>query len=164
MAFDFNLDEVLAMAEQVERNGARFYTRAAHQANDPQTKQLFMELARWENSHEALFSSLRKEFAGLEQHSPTFDPDGEQELYLEAMADQHVFNTNTSPEDLISEDITPMFALRTALQFEADSILFFMGMKRMVPERLGRAKIDHLIDEEFGHVAILKRQLKKLEG
>jgi len=29
MSFDFSADEILAMAEQIERNGARFYRRAA---------------------------------------------------------------------------------------------------------------------------------------
>ena len=32
MAFDFNIDEILAIAEEIERNGAAFYRTAAQGA------------------------------------------------------------------------------------------------------------------------------------
>ena len=52
--------------------------------------------------------------------------------------------------------------LRMAIGLEKDSIVFYLGMKAMVPERLGRGKIDEVITEEMGHVDSLSRELETL--
>jgi rubrerythrin len=44
MSTPFNADEILEMAEQIERNGARFYRRAAEGAVDPRNRQLLSSL------------------------------------------------------------------------------------------------------------------------
>ena len=46
MAFGFNADEILQMVERIERNGARFYRRAAEACQaDEASKATFLELA-----------------------------------------------------------------------------------------------------------------------
>ena len=42
MSIKFNADEILEMAEQIERNGVLFYRTAAEQVSDPQQKQLLL--------------------------------------------------------------------------------------------------------------------------
>ena len=164
MAITFNADEALAMAEQIERNGRQFYLRAAEIATEGGVRKLLLDLAEWEKGHEALFASLRADLTEEEKRATTFDPDGDTELYLEAMADTHVFNAEQDPTALLAGDETPGQILTLALGFERDSILFFTGLGRVVPERLGKGRIEAVTQEEVGHVAYLKRQLKKLEG
>ena len=49
--------------------------------------------------------------------------------------------------------------LRTALGLENGSILFYEGLKDLVPARLGRDKVEAILTEEKRHVAIIGRQL-----
>ncbi len=164
MGVRFNADEVLAMAVEIERNGQKFYRRGAEIAGDEGVKKLMTELVDWEKGHEDLFESMRAELSDDEKSSTVFDPDGEAELFLMAMADTHVFNVNKDAAALFKGGESAEEIVNTALDFERDSILFFLGMKKMVPARLGNEKVQKIIDEEIGHVAYLKRQLVKLAG
>ena len=164
MAITFNADEALAMAEQIERTGRTFYLRAAEITPEGEAHKLLADLAEWEKGHEALFAAMRAELTEEEKRATTFDPDGNIELYLGAMADTHVFNLNEDPAALLSGDETPEQILKTALGFERDSILFFVGLAKVVPERLGRGRVEAVTQEEVGHVAYLTRQLQKLTG
>jgi len=38
MVYDFTADDVFEMAEQLERNGAKFYRTAAENVSDPKSK------------------------------------------------------------------------------------------------------------------------------
>ncbi len=163
MGYAFNLDEIFAMAEEIERNGARFYRRAADITEQPAAKKLFEELARWEDGHERLFQRLRADLVGAEAAIPTvFDPMGDAELYLQAMAEQHVFRRDLDIEAMVDGAAGPRGILELALEFERDSILFFLGMKEVVPAHLKPETVDRLISEEMGHVAYLSKQLAAL--
>lgn len=50
MVLDFNADEIFQIAEQIERNGARFYRSAALLGFDKGTKQKLLELAKMEDT------------------------------------------------------------------------------------------------------------------
>jgi len=39
-----------------------------------------------------------------------------------------------------------------------------MGIKEMVPERLGGKKVTDIIKEELSHITMLSNQLKELKG
>ena len=41
--------------------------------------------------------------------------------------------------------------LKEAILAEKDSIVFYLGMKEMVPENFGKTKIDAIIKEEMVH-------------
>jgi hypothetical protein len=43
MSFEFNADEILEMAEQIERNGARFYRKAAELVKDAAVSKLLQD-------------------------------------------------------------------------------------------------------------------------
>ena len=59
MGIDFNADEVFEIAEQIERNGAKFYRSIAEKINDTNKKQLLANLAKMEDEHEQIFNRLR---------------------------------------------------------------------------------------------------------
>ncbi|MBT7259953.1 MAG: rubrerythrin, partial [Desulfobacula sp.] len=46
-----------------------------------------------------------------------------------------------------------------AIQAEKDSIIFYLGMKEIVPEKSGKAKIDDIIKEEMSHIRIIAQKL-----
>ncbi len=49
--------------------------------------------------------------------------------------------------------------LRVATTMEKDSIVFYLGMKELIPERLGKDRIDGIIKEEMAHLASLSKEL-----
>jgi rubrerythrin len=164
MAMTFNADEVLAMAEQIERNGRRFYVRAAEIAAAGEAHVLLEKLAGWEEGHEALFASMRSELSEEGKAASIFDNDSSAEMYLQAAADSHVFNAHEDPTEILRGSETAKEILEKALSFERDSILFFVGMSKAVPARLGTERVLRIIDEEMSHVAYLKTELRKLDG
>jgi rubrerythrin len=157
MAYDFNADEIFEMAEQIERNGASFYRKAAESIDDPAGKKLLLNFAAMEDEHEKIFAALRKDLSEKEKTATTFDPEGEAALYLRALADVRVFfekKIDTSSMEKI---------LREAILAEKDSIIFYLGMKEMVPENFGKTKIDAIIKEEMAHIKLLSGKLVALK-
>lgn len=151
--YDFNADEIFEMAQQLERNGADFYTRAAADSDDPEAQAFLQELAAMEVEHEKTFSSLRKQLSTQEKQSTVFDPQGEAAQYLKALADTRVFfekQVDTSSFKAI---------LKEAIVAEKDSIIFYLGMRDMVPDEKGKNRIDAIIHEEMGHIKVLSRKL-----
>lgn len=153
MSYDFNADDVLEMAEQIERNGAIFYRKAAAGIKDPDTKNFLSDLAAMEDSHEKTFSTMRKKLNEAEKTSTVFDPEGEAASYLKALADTRIFFEKEI-------DTTSLKAiLKAAILAEKDSIVFYLGMKDLVPESLGQSRLDGIIKEEMSHINLLSRRL-----
>jgi len=157
MSYDFNADEIFEMAEQIERNGALFYRKAAESIVDPAEKKLLLDLAAMEDQHEKTFADLRAGLSEKEKAATVFDPEGEAALYLRALADARVFfEKKIDPSSM--EEI-----LKEAILAEKDSIVFYLGMKEMVPLNAGRTKIDAIIKEEMGHIKLLSGKLVALK-
>jgi rubrerythrin len=156
-AYDFNAEEIFKMAEQIERNGAKFYNTAAEKTADPEGKKFLLKLAEMEVEHEKTFAALKSELSAKEKDSAIFDPEDEAGLYLRALADTRVFFQK-------EDDFSSMKAiLKSAIEAEKDSIVFYLGMKEAVPDKLGKNRIDGIIKEEMGHIRLLSRELAALK-
>jgi rubrerythrin len=80
-------------------------------------------------------------------------PNGEAASYLKALADTRIFFEKEI-------DTTSMQAiLKAAILAEKDSIVFYLGMKDLVPEGLGQTRLDDIIKEEMSHINLLSRRL-----
>lgn len=155
MAIQFTAAEILEMAEQIERNGSAFY-RAAAKLN-PQSGRLLLTLAGQEDGHLAIFTGMRRQLDARASEPVTYDPDGEAALYLKAMADRSVFNVDQDPATLINSKDSLAHILGVAARLEKDSIVFYTGMKSLVPAALGQAKLDAIIKEEWNHIVFLSQ-------
>jgi rubrerythrin len=153
MSYDFNADEVFEMAGQMERNGAKFYRDAAETTADPSNKELLIGLSKMEETHEKIFETMRAELKAAEKASTVFDPSGEVSLYLRALVDSRVFLKKEIDVTSIVE------ILKSAIEAEKDSIVFYLGMKEAVPKNLGRDRIEAIIKEEMGHIRLLSKEL-----
>jgi len=153
MSIDFNADEVFEIAEQIERNGAKFYRTVAENVTDADKRKILINLAEMEDEHEQTFKTMRSELSQDEKVVTTFDPEGESERYLRALADTRVFYEKEI--DITSfEEI-----LKAAIAAEKDSIVFYLGMKGVVPVHQGKEKLDGIIKEEMGHISLLSKEL-----
>ena len=157
MVYDFTADDVFEMAEQLERNGAKFYRTAAENVSDPKSKELLIELATMEDEHLKTFASLKADLSEAEKTTTVFDPEDESALYLRALADTRVFFEKEIDVSSMKD------ILKAAILAEKDSIVFYLGMKDFVPDQLGKNRLDTIIKEEMGHIRILSKELVSLK-
>jgi rubrerythrin len=162
MGIVFNADEVLSMAERIEINAAAFYRKAVELQSGRIDTGFLLKLAVMEEAHRKTFADMRKELSDKEKELTAYDPNSEAAQYLEAMVDGHggegapaVTAKLTGKEGLA--DI-----LLSAIELEKKSVLFYIGMKDVVPEKLGKGRIDKIIGEEKNHVVILSQELHKV--
>ncbi len=159
MTVPFSADEIFAIAEQIERNADRFYRRAAQDTDDSALRQKLLDLAAMEKVHEQIFAAMRSDLSGRESKATVAEPWGEAELYLRGIADGHVFDVRGDPTAWLTGKETKEDILKAAIGYEKDSIVFYLGIKEVVPPELGREKIDSILKEEMSHVAILSEEL-----
>ena len=156
MGFDFNADEVFEIAEQIERNGAKYYREAAEAVTNEKDKDFLLELADMEDDHEVTFADLRKTLNDKEKEAVTFDSEDETPQYLKALADTRVFYKKAI-------DFNSMEGILTgAITAEKDSIAFYLGMKDMVTGCHGKDRINEIIKEEMKHIRLLSSRLLDL--
>jgi rubrerythrin len=154
MTITFNADEILQMAERIERNGVKFYSLAAERLN--QSRDIFLQLARQEEEHFAVFAGMRRNLSAAEREATSYDPGQENSLYLQALADREVFKLDQDPRELLPSSVTLAGVIDIAIGQEKDSIVFYAGLRELVPEKLGQGKINSIISEEFRHIAVLR--------
>ena len=164
MPITFNADEVFEMAEQIERNAARFYREVATKAPDRQVKDMFLRLAAMEDTHVRIFQQMRTTLSDQEKGGTTFDPEGEASLYLQAMADDRGFEGMKGRNVKLTGKESTRELLEIAITAERNSILYYIGLKEMVPTEASRDKVEAIIREEVGHAAELRRYLAALQS
>lgn len=162
MGITFNADEIFEMAEQIERNGAKFYREAAEKAADDAVKSMLLELAAMEDGHELTFANMRKELSEDEKGTTTYDPDNEVAQYLKTVADFHGTEGKVSPTENLTGSESMADILKIALQAEKNSIAFYVGIKDLVPSKTGKDKIQAIIIEEMAHVSTIGAKLHAL--
>ena len=104
MPMPFNPDEVFEMAEQIERNGAKFYRAAAKKF--PDVSKVLLDLAAMEDNHLKTFQTMRAELSAADAEQPVFDPDSQAQMYLRVMADGHVFDIKADPTEKLNSQET----------------------------------------------------------
>ncbi len=152
----FNIDEIFEIAEQIERNGVQFYSKAAEKFPEYSKKSILLNLAEMERNHEKRFHEMRAVLANKEsQISQFLDPQNEAKLYLHSIANSKVFDLRANALEKFEKVKTVSDVLRIAIDLEKDSIIFYLGIKEYVPNELGKDKIDLIVKEEMSHVKIL---------
>jgi rubrerythrin len=162
MALGFNMDEVLEMAIRIEENGAAFYRKAAGLQSDANNREFFEKLAVMEDVHKVTFVEMRNALTDAEKGGTVFDPQDELSLYLSAMADTQGGEGSPSVADSLTGAETMEEVLTTAIGLEKESVLFYLGLKDMVPPKYGRERIEDIIREERSHIVQLTSLLGTL--
>lgn len=162
MRAELNAFEVLQIAEQIERNAVRFYRKAAELFVEQSAHKMFLELADWEAKHEEVFAEMRKR---LSEEMPEQQISISEDILYKpkAMAGLAVFGIRPDPGNELSgmENITDI--LKTAIEKEKDSIVYYIGLKDFVSDRFDKDKIDDIIKEEMKHINILRESLEQKE-
>lgn len=167
MGYDFNADEIFRIAEQIEKNGADFYSRVAAKVADAPMKSLFTDFSSMEKEHEKIFSAMRSTLAEKDREGTTFDPEDEGAQYLQTLAGVSVLDDKVKKAFALLEGLSGKEGLRSALtaaiDLEKESVVFYLGMKELVPARLGKDKLEGILKEEMRHIRVLGARLLSLK-
>lgn len=161
MSYDFNADEIFEMAIRIEANGAAFYRKAADLQKDPADKKFLETIAKMEDRHKAGFEAMKQQISDMEKTQTVFDPNEELSFYLAAMADAHGGEGNPEIANAFTGAETMEEIITTAIGLEKESILFYIGLKDVIPPKYGREKIEDIIRDEKNHIVQLNGFLKK---
>jgi rubrerythrin len=145
----FTAAEALEMAMEIEKNGEVFYNAAAEKSDDAEITELFEDLAAQERIHYKVF---RKMLGGVGS-APAL-PAGEYDqyqAYMQAALDNALFTGEDKALALAEKATDRETALRAALGFEKDTMLFFYDLREMVGEA-DKETVSHVIGEERKHV------------
>jgi rubrerythrin len=163
MAIVFNADEIFEMAIRIENNGAAFYRKAAGLQSDTKNQKFLESLANMEDQHQRIFTEMRTTITEKDKSPKVFDPYDEVSQYLAAMADNMGGEGSPSVAESLTGNETLEEILQTAVGLEKDSILFYLGIKDLIPSQSGQDRIDGIIKEERRHVIQLSNLLEKLK-
>lgn len=163
MNHEINADEILQIAEDIERNGKAFYASAAAVAKENKVKTLFLELAEWEARHQIIFKEMRMSIGRAVADALLLDSNSEEGLYLKAVADGHIFTASKSPEILLRESNGKVSALLTfAIEREKDSVVFYTAISRSTRDEATRDTVDKIVGEEISHIRFLSAMFATL--
>ena len=159
MPQDFNVDEIFSIAVDIEKNGEAFYRRASELTKDPGAKKLLADLADWENGHVKVFSDLH---AQLKDANLTWDPYGEVELYLQAVANRQVFTAEQNVAEFAEQHSALKEILEFALAREKDAVVFYTSLDIVLPGEVSDGKVNAIIKEEVSHIRMITEKLSQL--
>ena len=152
----FSARDIYQMAENLERNGRQFYTRAAALSAPGSLRDLFLLLAEMEEAHRHHFHVLLLEQGVGSAAAVAPDAERENRLYLQAMADAQVFATAGATLETTLRHATPLALLDLALDCEKESIVFYLTLQELLPPSAGRTVLEEVIHEELRHIRQLR--------
>ena len=150
--------EIVQIGIQIEKNGKDFYNTVLTQSNNQKAKDIFKYLAAEEEKHITAFQRI---LDSVEQYEPPEAYPGEYFSYMNALAGEHIFTQENKGGEIAKNTKSDQEAISLAIGFEKDSIIFYEGMKKVVPQTQHKL-IDGLIAQEQEHLRKLSELKKSL--
>jgi rubrerythrin len=156
MANVFAGSEIIELGIQIEKNGKDFYDVLESKTKSKKAKEVFRYLAGEEERHIAVFKNILE---SVRQYEPAEAYPGEYFSYMSALAAGYVFTKKNKGAEAARKTKSDREALELGISFEKESILFYEGMKGVVPED-EHGVLNSLILQERSHL----RQLVELKA
>lgn len=150
MASFVNAADAVAAAVEIERRGHAFYVSVAEKAEKADDKEFFTFMAGEELRHEGIFAAMLRRIGGLEL--PAGSTDEEYLAYMRALLDSHALFMADAEQRAMANP------LHQAMQFEKDTMIFFMGLEEMVPES-EKHFVRECAEEERRHLRMLAKRM-----
>jgi rubrerythrin len=156
MAF-LSASDIVDLAMQLEQSGEAFYRAVARKAQSSDIRTLFEYLADEEVKHYRVFSKLGQQLA----NNPLMtDEEWEQYMqYLGATVQSAFFEGPDKALAAAEEATDEKEAVRMAMAFEKETLLFFYDLKDVVPAA-DQTFIEKVIAQEKTHVRRLAEMLQ----
>lgn len=153
--------DVLEIAERIERNGVKFYRRAAGLADDPGLSTLFVNLAQWEARHIEVFRLMKDRLGDQRWQEGELAPLRIGPPHSHVMAGLAVFGVQPDPTAQLRGRQRKADVLRLAIEKEKDSVVYYLGLRDFVPGQADKDQVEQVIQEEKKHVRILMQSLEQ---
>lgn len=127
----FKGHEVAALGIAIENNGRDFYKACAERSKNPEIRKSFIYLAGEEEKHISVFEKILN---SVHPYTPPAAFSEEYFAYLNALARDYVFTRANTGKDAAKTLSTDKEAIAFAIGVEKDSILFYEGMKKFIPQ------------------------------
>lgn len=150
--------EIVEIGIQIEKNGRDFYNALAKKSKNSKAQDIFKFLAGEEEKHIAIFQKI---LDSVQKYEPAESYPGEYFAYMDALASEYVFTQKDKGKDIAQKTKSDKEAVDKGIGFEKDSIVFYEGMKRVVPE-YDLKIIEQLIEQEKNHLKQLIELKSKL--
>ncbi len=145
----FQATDAVEMALEIEKRGEAFYRAVAKKTTSPEVKALFEDLAEQEVLHYATFEKLSKS-----QWAQPLMPQEQWDqylIYLQATIQNAFFAGEDKSLALAEQASDEKEALRMAMGFEKETLLFFHDLCEMVSEA-DEKTVKRIVDEERAHL------------
>jgi rubrerythrin len=166
--------EIVELGIQIEKNGRDFYNTLVKQSTlrlrsgltlseveaskNQKAKEIYRYLAGEEEKHIAVFQKI---LDSVHKYEPPEAYPGEYFAYMNALASEYVFTQKDKGSEIAKDITSDKEAVDLGIGFEKDSIIFYVGMKKVVPE-YDHKVIDELIIQEQSHLKQLTDLKKNL--
>lgn len=164
MDTQFNVFEVLQIAEEVERKAAQFFLWAGERSPDAERRNLYYSLAAWRDKRRRAWARIRREYSERTGEFGTFDPDDYVLSNPQVMAGLTSFGTDPSLSGRTGGRGSRAQILHDAIQRTEGVIVFYQGLKAFAGDPDSRMMIDTMIAEEGRHVRLLTRSLDRVQA
>ena len=146
----YSITEVIEQAVQTEKLGNAFYTTtSAKFAEHAGLKKLFDTLAAKELVHERMFAELKE----IVREEEAVDWE-EVTQYLRAIVESEFFLGNNKALPSLDHVKTVDDAVKFAMGFEKETLLYFHNLRDLVREK---DVVDEIINEEKSHIMWLSK-------
>jgi rubrerythrin len=156
----FSEYEIVELGIQIEKNGRDFYNGLVAKSDSQKARDIFKYLAGEEEKHIAVFREI---LSSVRKYEPPGAYPEEYFAYMNALAGDYVFTQKDKGAEIAAKTKSDMEAVELGIKFEEESIVFYEGIKKVVPEEEHRL-IDKLIEQEQDHLRQLLDVKKKLKS
>lgn len=150
--------EIVELGIQIEKNGRDFYNTLVTKSKIQKAKDMFKHLAEEEEKHIVVFQKILN---SVNRYEPAESYPGEYLAYMNVLAGEYVFTQKDKGKQIAQEIKSDKEAIDMGIGFEKDSIIFYEGMKKVVPEHDYKI-IEQLINQEQEHLRRLSDLKKNL--
>lgn len=143
----YSIEEIIEMAVQTEKLGYQFYSGMADKfKKDGKLATLFTKLASKERNHEKTFTTLKDLVAKTGPEPVQWEEVGN---YMRAFVESEFFLGRGKSLPNMDHLKTVQDAVKFALGFEKETLLYFMELRSIVKEK---EVVDEVINEEKSHI------------
>ncbi len=140
--------EIVELGIQIEKNGRDFYSALAKKSKNQKSAEVFKYLSGEEEKHIKAFADMLNK---TEKYEPSGLDADEYFAYMNALASEYIFTRKDKGEEIAKTVRNDLEAVDMGMGFEKDSIVFYEGMKKVMPEYDVKV-VGELIIQEQNHL------------
>ena len=151
------MEKVLQSAIEAEKEAVKLYTEAASKTSDPNSKQVYMWLAREEIGHQMLLSAELHHYKEESKFASTKDM--KEGATTEPIATSE-FPSFVKPAEKADVNAGEGEIIRKAIKAESEASIFYRDLAQKTSDSEAKAILNELSQIEKGHLELLTEELK----